>query len=129
MIDNSNLGKMNIVYAADDNYAYNERNYYDKDEYEFSVNNPIIIHYSGMAFIRPWFINSNHPRKDDWIQYFEKSPWRDKELKDWPDNKYIIIREWMYRLFPPAINGFISGFFLRHMTKKTFGVNRRKGIK
>lgn len=101
-------------------YNVNSKNYYRKYEYKTAVKNPVCIHYSGMAFIRPWYKNSNHPKKEKWLNYFYQSPWKDKDLNIWPKNKYIMVRELMYKLLPPSLNGFISGFFLRDAMRKAY---------
>lgn len=101
-------------------YDLNSTNYYEKKDYANSIKKPIVIHYSGMAFIRPWYKNSNHPQKEMWLYYFKLSPWNKQSLNIWKVNKYSIIREWLYKLLPPSINGFLSGFFLRAYVKKVY---------
>ena len=56
---------------------------YSKVEVEYAVNHPVIVHFCGCGnVIRPWFLNSNHPMKKEWDNYFKKSEWRDTPLKE-----------------------------------------------
>lgn len=53
-------------------------NYYTDEEQFFALNNPIIFHYAGDLFGKPWlypFINK-YNRK--WYSYYKKSPWSDQ---------------------------------------------------
>ncbi|PWW98581.1 glycosyltransferase family 8 protein [Clostridium perfringens] len=51
-------------------------NYYNDENIKEAVKNPIIIHYVGGFFIRPWFKNSDHPKKDIYVNYLSLSPWK-----------------------------------------------------
>lgn len=56
-------------------------NFYSKDELEVAVKNPAIIHYTtNMLVIRPWFSNSDHPLKREFIKYMNMSAWKDRKL-------------------------------------------------
>ncbi|WP_279123854.1 glycosyltransferase family 8 protein [Holdemania filiformis] len=56
-------------------------NFYSQVELENAVINPSIIHYTtNMRVIRPWYCNSNHPLKSEFVFYLNISPWKDKEL-------------------------------------------------
>lgn len=49
--------------------------YFDKDEFEKCVENPVIIHYLGEE--RPWRIGNNHKYKNDYVENLNKTPWKD----------------------------------------------------
>ena len=49
--------------------------YFDKNEFEKCVENPVIIHYLGEE--RPWRIGNNHKYKNDYVESLNKTPWKD----------------------------------------------------
>lgn len=56
-------------------------NFYEENEFENAVLNPIIIHYTtNMTVVRPWFSNTNHPFAKDFSDYQAKSCWKKKIL-------------------------------------------------
>lgn len=58
-------------------------NFYSEAELKTAVNNPAIIHYTtNMLVVRPWFSNSDHPLKKEFIKYKKYSVWNDTELKE-----------------------------------------------
>lgn len=58
-------------------------NFYSKEEIEEAKKNPAIIHYTtNMLVVRPWFINTDHPLKDEFKKYMNMSVWKDRELKE-----------------------------------------------
>lgn len=50
---------------------------YPKNEIKEAVKNPVIIHFAGNNENRPWYVNCNHSRKDDWMNYLSMSEWKD----------------------------------------------------
>lgn len=57
-------------------------NYYRKEEIEKAIEKPIIIHYTtNMRTIRPWFLDSNHPKKTEFFKYMSISPWKNLKLR------------------------------------------------
>lgn len=53
--------------------------FYTIEEYNYAKMNPKIIHYTtNMLVVRPWYVNSDHPHKDVFLQYMALSPWNDK---------------------------------------------------
>lgn len=56
--------------------------FYSKEEMEEAIKNPRIIHFTtNMLVIRPWFINSDHPLKEEFDKYYEMSPWNRHEKR------------------------------------------------
>ena len=57
--------------------AYDLKIYYDKKEFENTINNPIIYHFCfGATVSRPWFLYSRHPLEKIWDKYLLESPWK-----------------------------------------------------
>lgn len=50
--------------------------YYSEKELQEARQNPVFIHYVGGFFVRPWFTNANHPKKDIYRYYMQQSPWK-----------------------------------------------------
>lgn len=56
-------------------------NFYSKSEIEEAIKKPYIIHYTtNLDIIRPWFCNSNHPFLNDFLEYYNMSPWKNREF-------------------------------------------------
>lgn len=59
-----------ILWKADQiKQLYQCDSYYTNDELEGAKKKPIIIHYLNELYIRPWYSNSNHPYKKEYIKY------------------------------------------------------------
>lgn len=52
---------------------------YTEEEYLEAGKRPAITHYTGNFYIhrRPWIDNSDHPHKDNYLEYRKISPWKD----------------------------------------------------
>lgn len=50
-------------------YNMNEDNFYTEEQYEEAKNNPLIVHYAGDGYGRPWLRTSTHPYKDIFCNY------------------------------------------------------------
>lgn len=62
----------------------NSKEYYSKEEIDEAVRKPYIIHYTtNMLTIRPWYSNSNHPRKEDFNEIFVENKYVKKELTEY----------------------------------------------
>lgn len=58
-------------------------NYYSREQLQFAVNRPVIIHYTtNMLAIRPWFSNTDHPFAGEFKKYMDMSTWKNRELKE-----------------------------------------------
>lgn len=85
--------------------------FYTQDEMKDAVQNPYIIHYTtNMRIIRPWYLNSNHPYKDEFLKYYEISLWNEKELVEYhfKSNESKIIK--LLQILPHGIAIRILGF-------------------
>lgn len=59
-------------------------NYYDEEEVNEASKAPAVIHYTtNMTVIRPWFKNSNHPRKSDFVEIYENQDYIQRELQEY----------------------------------------------
>lgn len=81
-----NVMTIEFVYSYEDIIKLRKpTNYYLKEELEEASSKPAIIHYTtNMTIIRPWFKNSNHPRKEDFLGILNKQ--KDIELKEYEMN-------------------------------------------
>ena len=72
-------------------YKQNEKYWYTKEAFLNGVNNPIIYHFCGHSFIRPWYKNSKHPFKKIYDNYYTRSPWGNEPQVDfkWNVPRYI----------------------------------------
>ncbi len=62
-------------------------NFYSETEIEEAIKKPYIIHYTtNLDIVRPWFSNSNHPFLNDFLEYYNMSPWKDREFKPYKFN-------------------------------------------
>ena len=50
-----------------------------RDEVECAINQPVIIHYTGNR--KPWLATCQHPLKNEFLKYKQKSIWRKAPLK------------------------------------------------
>lgn len=58
-------------------------NFYSENELKDAVNNPVIIHFTtNMLIVRPWFINSDHPLKNEFEKYMGLSVWSNIEMSE-----------------------------------------------
>lgn len=79
-----NVMTIAVAYRYDEIKALRRpMNYYTREEIEKAITNPAIIHYTtNMTIIRPWYANSNHPFRGEFIKNFMLSPWSDRVLSD-----------------------------------------------
>ena len=82
-------------------------NFLTKKEVYEAINHPVIIHYLGGAFNRPWYENCKSRRKDDYHKYKILSPWKDTPLFSFKEYKSTIKgfhKKIGYWLFQQQIN-------------------------
>ena len=48
---------------------------YTQEQIELARKNPVIIHYLNELYIRPWYRNSDHPYRDEYMKWREKIGW------------------------------------------------------
>ena len=89
-------------------YVYGLKTYYKKNEFICAKSHPVIYHFCGQTFGRPWFSNSKHPAKALYDSYYYESEWKDEKqaLYDWRIEykiQYIL-----YRCFPKWLSAFMG---------------------
>ena len=60
-------------------YGLHPAYWYDEAIYRDALARPVIYHFNGVTFIRPWYINSLHPAKKQYDSFYQMSPWRNDE--------------------------------------------------
>ena len=55
--------------------------YYKQEELDEAIQNPVVIHYAGSEYCRPWFIECRHPRKADYVNLLYEINIVSKEIK------------------------------------------------
>lgn len=74
---------------------------YSKDEIKRAVAEPAVIHLTGSFLTaRPWCEGSGHPYAEKWLQYKERSPWKDMPL--WKNRLSIekAALNWIFTFMP-----------------------------
>ena len=65
----------------------NPSKFYGKEKIDDAKNNPLIIHYTtNMKTIRPWYSNSDHKLKENFLKYLSMSPYKDRSLNEFTFN-------------------------------------------
>jgi len=78
--------------------------WYDRSTYEAARAEPIVYHFCGKTFIRPWYKNSLHPLKKKYDCFYFLSPWRSDEQKIYQLAFQYKLQLFLYKKLPPAIN-------------------------
>lgn len=79
--------------------------FYSECEYESAKANPCIVHFTTCFLdgLRPWIIGNRHPYRKNFLEYKQKSLWKDEPL--WKDSRTIKekIKQWMLDILPSII--------------------------
>lgn len=89
-------------------YDLNESIYLNENEFNITKNHPKILHFCGNSFIRPWYSNSNHLYKEEWLRYYKESPWCERKLIPYKSGFLNSMRYNMYKFLPMKANVFFS---------------------
>lgn len=83
-----NVMTLNFAYPyADILKLRKPSNYYSEKEINNAIKRPYIIHYTtNMTVIRPWFSNSNHPRKRDFMDIYLSQEYFQHKLEKFSTN-------------------------------------------
>lgn len=82
-------------------FIFGRKNFlFYKDDYASSIKNPVILHFNGNTFTRPWFKNSVHPMKKLYDSYYFDSPWKDEEQKSFEMNRIYKLQYFLYKYTP-----------------------------
>jgi len=66
---------------------FSKKHIIDRDEYEKAKEHPIIIHYCGFSYERPWFNHSVAYLKREYLKVRAKTPWKELPLKKWSNRE------------------------------------------
>jgi lipopolysaccharide biosynthesis glycosyltransferase len=70
-----------------------------KEEYEEAKMKPIILHFIGVPYVRPWYANNISPFSDLYLSYYKKSPYNSLPLESFPRNPQFGYRIYDYLLY------------------------------
>lgn len=99
-----NYSSDKTVFSAKELSVLSHSDYYSKEDLDRAGKNPIIVHYVGNMYLRPWFVRSNHPMHHLYDQYKLISPWKEVSYKERPQktNKAAKIRI-LHSLLPSRV--------------------------
>jgi len=65
---------------------YQRKKVFEKTEYAEATADPVIVHFIGDYFNRPWYEDNICRYKEEYLKYYNKSPWGNEPLDKKPDN-------------------------------------------
>lgn len=74
-----------------------DSNFYSEEEIQESLNNPVYIHFTPGFTTRPWVKGCNHPKKQVYLDYLYKTPWKDAKLENDKSKIRVRVINWIYR--------------------------------
>ncbi|MBS5113962.1 MAG: glycosyltransferase family 8 protein [Coprobacillus cateniformis] len=93
------IGKIDLKYnyytpAHRTNYKvfenlFNKRKCFTEDEFNDAQKNPVIIHFFGHSFERPWFVRNASCYEDKYIEYLKKTDWVNIRKTKWLNQKKL----------------------------------------
>lgn len=101
--------------------------FYEENELLNAIEFPLIIHFTtNMRIVRPWFSNSNHPMKQEFLKYFSISPWSDKHFNEFSKKSKLDSLLIVLDYFPKTISYPFLG--LLHSMIRPFFMNLKGKI-
>lgn len=95
------------------------KTYYTQEEIERAKVAPKVIHYTGELYNRPWFSNCDHPLKHIYLDYLEKSPWKDNQPTYKQMSMNCRIQKWIYNNCPFFVYELMVRFiYIRHKVQR-----------
>ena len=96
--------------------------YYDNQSIENAKKAPIIIHYAGDYFGKPW----DFPKSNDyalmWEHIFLKSPWKNEKCRIL--SKKIIVKQRLHEILEPVIHDYWLGRTYRRFVNEIRNINK-----
>ena len=78
--------------------GYKEKESYSEQAFLRAISHPVIYHFTGENDSRPWNEGCSFPGSYQWLEYLEKTPWRDYCLqKDIINTKETTKSIWLHR--------------------------------
>lgn len=94
------------------------RTYYSDAEIKNAMEHPVVIHYTGELYNRPWCTECTHPMKERYLEYLEKTPWAGG-ISDKGFSRNCKIQNWVYQNCPYFIYFLMIRFIeARHLLVK-----------
>lgn len=94
------------------------KTYYTQDEIDKAKKEPVVIHYTGELYNRPWFNGCTHPLKQYYLDYLAKTPWAGN-ISDKPLSKNGKIQNRVYYHYPFGVYLLMIRFIeMRHKLLK-----------
>lgn len=62
---------------------------FEFDEFEYASKNPVIIHYFGHSYERPWFKHSVALRQTEYRHFRANSPWKNEPYSLWRKGSFV----------------------------------------
>ncbi len=91
-----------LDYSADKiSYFMQVENYYNNDEIMDANKNPIVVHFTAGYYLRPWTLNSNHPKAYIYKDYLARSPWKNETLQKGKSPSFYSKLNRVLRLYMP----------------------------
>lgn len=80
-----------VSYYRIDNEFYSEKTIKE------ALKNPVCIHFTPGFTTRPWIKGCKHPKKQVYLDYLEKTPWKNSKLQKDKSKFRIKLINWIYR--------------------------------
>lgn len=90
---------------------YQRKIVFEKNEYEEAVAHPIIVHFIGDYFNRPWYEDNICRYKDEYLKYYKASPWGNEPLDKKPGNISTFFKGYYKILIWLRKNGHDTAYF------------------
>lgn len=110
-----NLMTSYLMMSRDDIIKYYnvEDYFYDQNEIDYAIKNPVCIHFTPGFTTRPWMKGCKHPMAYLYWDYANKTPWKDNKPQKDNSKLYIKIINFIYRELPLDIANIICKKILR----------------
>lgn len=95
--------------------------FWEENKWEASEN-AVIFHFCGQTFIRPWYVNSHHPVKQEYDKYYAMSPWNSQKQKKYDFAKPYLLQYMLWRFAPKCVAVWCGKVMQRIFIKTTYGI-------
>ena len=89
---------------------WNIEQYYTQAEIDYATQNPCCVHFTMGFFNRPWNQQCTHPFKNEYLKYYNNSPWKEEKLGNIKVNWTIKLKYYLYRILPFKLYLFLSNY-------------------
>lgn len=93
------------------NKWYQRRKIFEEQEVIEGAQNPVIVHFVGDYFNRPWYVDNVCRYKDLYMKYYLQSPWAEESLEKTPTNFSCIFNIYYSFLIFLRKNHFDTAYF------------------